>query len=40
MSHRRQNWTDAEDDFLRRLADFGSSPCEIGERIGRSESAV
>ena len=40
MSHRRQDWTDAEDDFLRRLADFGSNPREIGERIGRSESAV
>ena len=40
MSRRRQNWTDAEDDLLRHLADSGSRPREIGERIGRSESAV
>ena len=40
MSHRRQNWTDAEDDLLRHLADSGSSPREIGERIGRSKYAV
>ena len=40
MSRRRQNWTDAEDDLLRRLADSGASPREIRERIGRSESAV
>ena len=40
MSRRHQNWTDAEDDLLRHLADSGSSPREIGERIGRSESAA
>ena len=40
MSRRRHDWTDAEDDLLRRLTDSGSSPREIGERIGRSESAV
>ncbi|MCY3873053.1 MAG: hypothetical protein OXF88_02020 [Rhodobacteraceae bacterium] len=40
MSRRRQNWTDAEDDLLRHLSASGSRPREIGERIGRSESAV
>ncbi len=40
MSRRRQHWTDAEDDLLRNLVNSGSSPREIGERIGRSESAV
>ena len=40
MSRRRQNWTDAEDDLLRSLSDSGASPREIGERTGRSESAV
>ncbi len=40
MSRRRHDWTDAEDDLLRRLTDSGSSPREIGERIGRSESGV
>ena len=40
MSLWRRNWTDAEDDLLRHLAGSGSSPREIGERLGRSESAV
>ncbi len=40
MSRRRQNWTDAEDDLLRHLADSGARSREIGERIGRSASAV
>ncbi len=40
MSRQRRNWTDAEDELLGRLADSGASPREIGERIGRSESAV
>ena len=40
MSRQRQNWTDAEDDLLRHLADSDASSREIGERIGRSEYAV
>ena len=40
MSRQRKNWTDAEDDLLRHLADSGARSREIGERIGRSESAV
>ncbi|MCY4141684.1 MAG: hypothetical protein OXF56_25895 [Rhodobacteraceae bacterium] len=40
MSRRRQSWTEAEDDLLRHLADSGTSPREIGEQMGRSESAV
>lgn len=40
MSRWRQSWTDAEDDLLRRLADSVTSTREIGERMGRSESAV
>ena len=40
MSRWRRNWADTEDDLLRRLADSGSSPREIGDRLGRSESAV
>ena len=40
MSRWRQAWTEAEDDLLRRLADSGTSSREIGERMGRSESAV
>ena len=40
MSRRRRNWTDAENDLLRRLADSDFSLREIGERIGRSKSAI
>ncbi len=37
---RRENWSVAEEDLLRRLATSGASVREISERISRTESAI